>query len=294
MRTINEGCAILLEDHSSSAHLGAAASHGSPKISRWASSAWRLILAFPLLFFIAFPVLMLFVSTSPAQLLASLEKEQVYLAIGVSLKTTLVSLLVILLSGTPLAYWLGRHQFRFKQVVDTLIDLPTLLPPSVAGVALLMAFGRRGILGPWFESIGIQIPFTQLAVILAQVFIASPFFVRAAIIGFAGVDPEIEQAAQLDGANRWQVIRYVILPLSREALISGGVMSWSRALGEFGATMIFAGNYPGRTQTMPTAIYLGFEVDLNIALTLSVILVTLSFSSLLLVKSLIALRTGKS
>lgn len=252
-------------------------------MSRQMSNTWRL-LALPLLVFIAFPVLMLFVGTSPAQIWESLRKEQVYLAIGVSLKTTLVSLLVILLSGTPLAYWLGRRQFRFKRVLDTLIDLPTLLPPSVAGVALLMAFGRRGPLGPWLGGLGIQIPFTQLAVILAQVFIAAPFFVRAAAIGFAGMDPEIEQAAQLDGANRWQIFRYVSLPLSREALISGCVMSWSRALGEFGATMIFAGNYPGRTQTMPTAIYLGFEVDLNIALTLSVILVMISFGSLLLVK----------
>ena len=143
-------------------------------------------------------------------------------------------------------------------------------------------------MGLWLAGIGIQIPFTPWAVVLAQVFIAAPFFVRAAAIGFAGIDPEIEQAAQLDGANRWQVFRYVILPLSRDALMSGCVMSWSRALGEFGATMIFAGNYPGRTQTMPTAIYLGFEVDLNIALTLSVILITISFGSLLLVKALVA------
>lgn len=293
MRPADEEIIIPLGDSPGSpAPLTRAARNVSQKISRQAPNVWRL-LAFPLLFFIALPVFMLFVQTSPAQLLENLKKEQVYLAIGVSLKTTLISLFIILLSGTPVAYWLGRHQFRFKRVVDTLIDLPTLLPPSVAGVALLIAFGRRGTFGPWFESVGIQIPFTQLAVILAQVFIASPFFVRAAAIGFAGVDPEIEQAAQLDGANRWQVIRYVILPLSREALISGCVMSWSRALGEFGATMIFAGNYPGRTQTMPTAIYLGFEVDLNIALTLSVILVTLSFGSLLLVKSLIALRTEK-
>lgn len=291
-KTVEEKFTPALEENKSPTNRVVTASNISLKISRWISGAWRL-LAFPLLFFIFFPVFMLFMETSPAKLLGSLMKEQVYLAIGVSLKTTLISLLIILISGMPLAYWLGKHQFRLKRVLDTLIDLPTLLPPSVAGVALLIAFGRRGSLGPWFDSLGIQIPFTQLAVILAQVFIASPFFVRAATIGFAGIDPEIEQAAQLDGANRWQVFRYIILPLSREALMSGCVMSWSRALGEFGATIMFAGNYPGRTQTMPTAIYLGFEVDLNVALTLSVILVTVSFASLLLVKSLVALRSEK-
>lgn len=254
------------------------------------SNAWQL-LAIPLLFFIAFPVVLLFFATTPAQVLESLDMQQVYLAIVVSLRTTLISLFIILLTGTPLAYWLGRHQFRYKRLLDTLIDLPTILPPSVAGVALLMAFGRRGPLGPLLTGLGLQLPFTQTAVIMAQVFIAAPFFVRAAAIGFAGMDREIEQAAQLDGASRWQIFRFVMLPLSRQALISGCVMSWSRALGEFGATMIFAGNYPGRTQTMPTAIYLGFEIDLDIALTLSVILVAVSFVSLLLVKSLVESHT---
>ncbi len=249
------------------------------------------LLALPLIVFFALPIAILFLRVSPAQLVASLGKEQVYQAVGVSLKTTLISLGVILLSGTPLAYWMGRYDFRFKRLLDTLIDLPTILPPSVAGVALLMTFGRRGLLGGWLEAIGVQISFTQAAVVLAQVFIAAPFYVRAAALGFANVDQEIEQAAQLDGANRWQVFRYVILPLSRYALISGSMMSWARALGEFGATMIFAGNYIGRTQTMPTAIYLGFEVDLTIALTLSVILVTISFCSILLIKVLAASRS---
>lgn len=255
-------------------------------LSRQTRHLWRL-LALPLLLLIAFPILMLFLETPPAQILASLQKKQVYLAVDVSLRTTLTSLTLILLLGTPLAYWLGRYRFRGQRILDTLIDLPTLLPPSVAGVALLMAFGRRGPLGGWLESMGVQIPFTPLAVVLAQVFIAAPFYVRAAAIGFAGVDRELEQAAQLDGATRTQVLRYVVLPLSRQALITGAITSWARALGEFGATMIFAGNYLGRTQTMPTAIYLGLEVDLNTALALSVILVTISFGSLLLVKSLV-------
>jgi molybdate transport system permease protein len=165
-----------------------------------------------------------------------------------------------------------------------LVDLPTLLPPSVAGVALLITFGRRGPLGDMLESAGIQVVFTPLAVVLAQVFIAAPFYVRAAALGFSSVDVEIEQAAQLDGANPWQTFRYIILPLSQGALLSGATTSWARALGEFGATILFAGNLPGRTQTMPTAIYLGFETNLDTALTLSVILVILSLAALFVVK----------
>ena len=130
------------------------------------------------------------------------------------------------------------------------------------------------------------------AVVIAQIFIASPFYVRAASLGFAGIDTEIVQAAQLDGASRWQIFRFVIVPLSRFALLSGIMMCWARALGEFGATMIFAGNFPGRTQTMPTAIYLGFERNLESALTLSVILVVISFVSLLLIKVLVSHETG--
>ena len=161
-----------------------------------------------------------------------------------------------------------------------MIDLPTVLPPSVAGVALLLMLGRRGLFGPLLESAGIQLSFTQAALVIAQVFISAPFYVRAAAVGFASVDGELEQAAQLDGASRWQILRYIIFPLSRMALLSGSVISWSRALGEFGATIIFAGNFPGRTQTMPMAIYLGFELDMDLAITLSVILVAVSFVSL--------------
>ena len=251
--------------------------------SRWAQHTWQLT-ALPLLLLIIIPIVMLFLRTTPMELIENLKVEQVGQAIGISLRTTLVSLLVIILTGTPLAYLMGRQQFRFKRIVDTMIDLPTVLPPSVAGVALLITLGRKGLVGGWLDGLGIHIAFTAIAVVIAQVFIASPFFVRAAAIAFSTVDEEVEQAAQLDGASRWQIFRFIILPLSRTALISGGIMSWARALGEFGATIIFAGNFAGRTQTMPMAIYLGFEVDLNLALTLSVILLTISFLSILLIK----------
>ncbi len=259
----------------------------SRPLRRWTENAWRA-LALPLILFFLIPVGMLFTRITPQAVLENIGQKVILQAIGISLKTTLISLLMILALGTPLAYLMGRSQFRGKKALDTLIDLPTVLPPSVAGVALLITLGRRGWIGGWLDDLGIQVAFSTAAVVIAQTFIAAPFYVRAATLGFASIDAEIEQAAQLDGASRWQIFRYVILPLSRFALISGAMMSWARALGEFGATMIFAGNFPGRTQTMPTAIYLGFERDLESALTLSVILVVISFLSLLLIKVLVA------
>jgi molybdate transport system permease protein len=262
---------------------------GRPNAGRPAANfsqrAWGL-LSLPLLLFFTVPVLLLFTRTSLEQWMEGLRQPQVYQAIGVSLKTTLISLLVTILTGTPVAYLMGRQRFRFKQVVDALIDLPIVLPPAVAGVALLMTLGRRGFIGGGLDVLGIHIAFTQAAVVIAQVFISAPFYVRVAAQGFAKIDLEIEQAAQLDGASRWEIFRYIMLPLSQHALLSGSMLSWARALGEFGATIIFAGNFPGRTQTMPIAIYLGFEVDFNIALTLSVILVGVSFLAILLVKTL--------
>lgn len=247
---------------------------------------WQLF-TLPLLLFLALPLLAMFLKTSPATLLANLSNVQVAQAISLSLFTTLISLSVTLIFGTPVAYLLARYQFPFQRVIDTLLDLPTVLPPSVAGVALLMAFGRRGVVGEWLEIWGIHIAFTQAAVVLAQTFVAAPFYVKAAIIGFGSIDRDLEQAAALDGAGDWQIFRFVTLPLSWTALLSGAVMTWARALGEFGATIIFAGNYPGRTQTMPLAIYLGFELDLDVALTLSVILVGCSFLVLMVVKGLL-------
>jgi molybdate transport system permease protein len=229
----------------------------------------------------------MFLRTPPAQLLANLGERQVIQAVSLSMLTTSITLAVTIVFGTPVAYLLARYNFPFRRVIDTLLDLPTVLPPSVAGVALLMAFGRRGLIGEWLEVWGLHIAFTQVAVVLAQTFIAAPFYVKAATLGFASVDRDMEQAAALDGAGTRQVFRFITLPLAWSALLSGAVMTWARALGEFGATIIFAGNYPGRTQTMPLAIYIGFELDLNVALTLSVILVGCSFVVLLVVKGLL-------
>ncbi len=241
-------------------------------------------MSLPLLAFLCLPLLALFLQSSPAQLLSNLRRVEVLQAVAVSLGTTLVATILIVLLGTPLAYFLAYRTPSYRRVLDTLIDLPTVLPPAVAGVALLLTFGRRSLLGGLLDSLGIQIAFMPAAVVLAQVFIAAPFYIKAATLGFSMIDNEIQQAAALDGAGSWQIFRYILVPLSWQSLLSGSVMSWARALGEFGATIIFAGNFPGRTQTMPLAIYIGFEINLDVAITLSVILIVCSFLVLLLVK----------
>jgi molybdate transport system permease protein len=244
-------------------------------------------LSLPLLLFIFIPIAALVLRTSPADLVSNLQMEQVGQAIRLSLFTSVITMLVTFTFGTPVAYLLTHRRARYHRLVDTLIDLPTVLPPSVAGVALLMAFGRNGLLGGWFNAFGWNIPFTMTAVIMAQTFVAAPFYVKSAAVGFAAVDCELRQAAALDGADSWQTFRYIILPMSWASMLSGGVMTWARALGEFGATIIFAGNFPGRTQTMPLAIYMGFEIDLKIALTLSVILICFAFLTLMVVKGIL-------
>ncbi len=248
------------------------------KVEGW----WALSL--PLLLFLLLPLLALIFYSSPAELVANLRLPQVRQALGLSLRTSMVATILSVLLGLPVAYLLARRQFPGRTLIDSLIDLPIVLPPAVAGLSLLLVFGRRGFIGAPLNELGIRITFTELAVIIAQTFIAVSLLVRAAAIGFAGVDPEIEDAAAIDGANRNQTFRLITLPLSRQAVLSGIALAWARAMGEFGATIIFAGNFPGRTQTMPLAIYIGFELNLDVAVTLSVILVMFSFVVLLLVK----------
>jgi molybdate transport system permease protein len=243
---------------------------------------WKLF-TLPLLVFIALPVLALFLRLTPESFF-TLQEQQVVQAVRLSLVTSLTTVLITLIFGTPVAYLLYRRRSLFTRLVDTLVDLPTVLPPAVAGVALLMAFGRQGLAGNVLSAFGISIPFTTAAVIMAQTFIAAPLYIKSAALGFSGVNCELKRAAALDGANKWQVFRYIMLPMSWTSIVSGSVLTWARALGEFGATIIFAGNYSGRTQTMPLAIYIGFEIDLNVALLLSAILILFSFLVLAVVK----------
>jgi molybdate transport system permease protein len=169
-------------------------------------------------------------------------------------------------------------------LVNTLIDLPTVLPPAVAGLALLMAFGRQGLFGGALAAVGISLPFSTAAVVVAQIFVSAPFFVRGARLGLGAVDQGLERTAATLGLGRWEIFWRITLPLAGRSLLGGAIMTWARALGEFGATIMFAGNFQGRTQTMPLAIYIGLQDDLQGALALSAILLVVSFGLLVIVR----------
>lgn len=263
-----------------------------PSVSRW---RWQIVLrhiplalaSVPMLLFFLLPLVALVLRVPTDSLLANFVDPTVAKAIRLSLTTTLVSTGIVVLTGTPVAYLLARRRFPGRILVDTLIDVPMLLPPAVAGIALLVAFGRRGLLGPYLDAANIELAFSTTAVIVAQMFVAGPFYVKTAITGFARVDREIEQAAAVDGAGALSIFRLITLPLCWTTLFTGVVMTWARALGEFGATILFAGNFPGITQTMPLAIYIGFESDFQAALTLSVLLLIIAFLVLVVVKGLL-------
>jgi molybdate transport system permease protein len=204
---------------------------------------------------------------------SSLTKRLVLDALWVTGLTTSATLLIALSAGTPLAYLLARHHFPGKWLVELATDLPLVLPPVAAGVALLMAFGRRGVLGPSLAVLGIELPFTMTAVVLAQLFVAGSFYIRGAKMGFAAIDPELEEAAAMDGASPWTSFWYVTLPLALPGITSGIVLCMARAVSEFGATLMFAGNFARRTQTMSLAIMAALETDLSAALALAVLLV---------------------
>jgi molybdate transport system permease protein len=240
-----------------------------------------------LLLFIILPLVALFLRTTPGSLLASLRQPVAVSALVLSLETTAITLALALALGTPAAYLLARWQFRGKRLLDGLVDLPIVVPPAVAGVALLMAFGREGLLGPALNALGIHLPFSTAAVVLAQLFVACPYYVRAARAGFLGVDTTLEEASATLGYGGWGTFRRVTVPLTLPALVGGAVLTWARAVGEFGATIMFAGNLMGVTQTMPLAVYLGLESgDLAGAVALSVLLVLVSLLVLLVVRLL--------
>ena len=213
---------------------------------------------------------------------SSLTKSIVLDALWVTGLTTSATLLIALMAGTPLAYLLARRHFPGKWLVETATDLPLVLPPVTAGVALLMAFGRRGVLGPSLAVLGIELPFSMTAVVLAQLFVAGSFYIRGAKLGFAAIDPEMEEAAAMDGASAWACFWYVTLPLALPGITSGIVLCLARAVSEFGATLMFAGNFAGRTQTMSLAIMAALETDLSAALALAVLLVGIAAAVLVL------------
>jgi molybdate transport system permease protein len=224
-------------------------------------------------------------------LLESVALQSVMTALALSLATTAVSLVLTVMLGTPLALLLARRTFRGSNLLETVIDLPIVLPPSVAGLALLLVLGRRGLLGETLDVFGIQIAFTTIAVVIAQTFVSAPFFIRSARTGFASVDHDLEDAARVDGATERQVFRAITVPLASAALAAGLVLSWARSLGEFGATIMFAGNIEGRTQTLPLVVYGEFQGgDLDASIAAAAILVLAAFGVLIAVRVLNAGR----
>jgi molybdate transport system permease protein len=242
--------------------------------------------------FLGLPLVAIFLRILPQEgIWTTLQQPLVTEALQLSLVTSLSSLGLTALLGTPVAYILARSHFRGIGMIDTLVDMPTVLPPTVAGVALLMTFGRQGLLGQWLDAIGLQIGFTTVAVVLAQSFVCAPFYIRAAQAGFQSVDRELERVAYTLGYSPLRTFLRVTVPLAFPALLSGGVMAWARALGEFGATIMFAGNLMGRTQTMPLAIYIAMESDLTAALVLSALLIIVPFGGLFLMRVLLRRRS---
>jgi molybdate transport system permease protein len=235
------------------------------------------VLALAIWALLVIPLIALIWRTFSFNALSTADSQVILSSVWLSLKTTSISMLVIILTGTPLAYLVTYYSFPLKRFLTVFIEMPLVIPPVIAGLALLSTFGRLGLLGAVLSQINLEIPFTTTAVVIAQVFVSSPFYIRAAQSGFAAVDGEIQEAATVDGANQWKIFWRIIFPLSMNSLFAGLMLSWARALGEFGATILFAGNLQGRTQTMPLLIYAKLESDLGAAFLTALILLLFAF-----------------
>ncbi len=231
--------------------------------------------------FISLPILSLVIWTVNEGSWRAMASPVALDALLLSLRTTALTMAIILVVGTPAALVLARAEFPGKRLINTLVDIPAVLPPSAAGIALLLAFGRMGLLGEHLQVLGVQLSFTTAAVVMAELFVATHFYVRQAAVGFAGIDRDVEEAAMVDGAGRTGVFAKITLPLAFPALVAGAVTAWARALGEFGGTIIFAGSFQGVTQTMPLAIYGTLERDFDAAVALSVLVLGFSFAVIL-------------
>jgi molybdate transport system permease protein len=234
--------------------------------------------------FLTLPLVALFLRVGPGELLSSLGSQAARDAMLVSLRTNVIAELLILVIGTPAAYFLARRRFRGRAVIVTLIELPLVLPPAVGGIALLAAFGRTGLLGGQLDALGISISFTQTAVVLAIVFVAAPFYVRPAIAAFESVDESMLEAARTLGARPGRVFARVAVPVAVGGLGAAAAIAFARGLGEFGATIMFAGSLQGVTQTLPLAVYAEFARDFHVAIALGALLVVISFAILLSIK----------
>lgn len=224
----------------------------------------------------ALPLAALVWGALPGQPLRLLGDPLVREALRLSLITSASATVLAVLLGLPVAYLLARYTFRGRAALEVLLDLPLTLPPVVAGLGLLLAFGRMSLLGGWLEGLGLHLAFSTVAVVLAQTFLATPLFIRAAKAGFQAVPRELEEAAQGLGRAPWFVFWRVSLPIARPALVAGVVLAWARALGEFGATLMFAGNLPGVTQTLPLAVLSALDQNLSLALAVGLVSLTLA------------------
>jgi molybdate transport system permease protein len=232
--------------------------------------------------FLAIPLLGLLQQTPWRHLASELAEPQVRVALRLSLECSLGAVGISVLIGVPLAFMLARVDFPGRNLVRALTTLPMVLPPVVGGVALLLAFGRRGLAGQWLDrAFGITLPFTTAGAILAEAFVAMPFLIITTEAGLRAMDRRFEDAAATLGAGRWTTFRRVTLPLIAPSLGAGAALCWARALGEFGATITFAGNLPGTTQTMPLAVYLALENNLQAAIALSLVLLVVSLAVLI-------------
>ena len=234
--------------------------------------------------FLTLPVVAIFLDAGPGALLSSLGEQSAREALWLSLQTTSIALAVILLVGTPAAYLLATRSFRGRALVVTLVELPLVLPPAVAGIALLAAVGPAGILGETVDALGIRLALETAGVVLALTFVASPFYLRQAQAAFAAVDPTLLDASRTLGASEARSFLRVMVPSALPGLVAGAALALGRALGEFGATLMFAGSLQGVTQTVPLAVYDRFGTDFDAALALSAVLVAVSVGILLAVK----------
>lgn len=261
-------------------------SSGGAKGGRVIRTAVALAAAI-LLAFIVVPLAGLIFHIAPGDLVTAIRTPAAVTALELSAVTTLIALTITIVLGTPLAYILARSDFRGRSLVDAIVDLPIVIPPSVAGLALLLVFGRAGTFGPFFHGFGITLSFSTAAVVMAQVFVGSPFYIRSARAGFAGVERTLEAASSTLGMGPLRTFALITVPLAAPSLVGGGVLCWARALGEFGATIMFAGNLIGVSQTLPLAVYLNLESgNLPIATSLSVVLLAFSLIVVIAVRAI--------
>ncbi|HBU49603.1 MAG TPA: molybdate ABC transporter permease subunit [Myxococcales bacterium] len=239
-----------------------------------------LLFSLPMILLLMLPMVALITGASWADLQAGLRRPTFHAALQLSLTTSLGSLFLIIVLGSPLAWWLAQGQRKGHRLVELLVNLPIVLPPAVMGLALLQTYGRQGLIG----ALGLPISFSSWGVVMAQVVVSAPFYILAAAAAFRSVDMDLIVVARSLGASPSKAFLKIALPLSLPGLIAGAALAWARALGEFGATLLFAGNLPGRTQTMPLAIYQALETDLRTAMALALVLTLLCFGMLFLLR----------